>query len=129
MSTAWSPRFLAAKEALDPIIRTAGYRFAGMASAGAAGRSAAAEYRGCGRRMRLVFEGVETMLWIDVAIERDTQIISRWTDIEWILAGERLAPNYDLSDDRIAELATAAAKYLVANDLAPTQLGTAPHQG
>ncbi len=118
--------FLTAKEALDPVVRAGGYRFAGMDLVGDEEPSATAEYRGRGRRLRLVYEGSERLLWIDVATERDAQIISRWTDIEWILAGERLPPNFELNDERIGELVTAAAKYLVANDLPPTPPDTPP---
>jgi hypothetical protein len=113
LSTGWPPPFLAAKEALDPVIRAGGYRFAGAERTGANDQTATAEYRGRGRRIRLVFEGNEEMLWLDVAVERDAQIISRWTDIEWILAGTRLPPVAGIGEDRIAELATAVAKYLV----------------
>lgn len=129
VSTGWPPRFLAAKEAFDPVVRAAGYRFAGMERCGTGEQSATAEYRGRGRRLRLVYAGEEQLLWIDTATERDTQIISRWTDIEWILAGERLPANLDLSDDRIADLVTAAARFLVANGLPPAPSGTPPGQG
>lgn len=126
--TAWPERFLAAREALDPLLRAGRYRFAGMERWGFDDRSASAEYRGPDRRLRLVFDAEEELLWVDTAVERDAQIISRWTDIEWVLAGQRLDPNFDLSEDRIAALATAVARFLVANDLPPVSAALPPDQ-
>lgn len=118
--------FLAARDGLDPVIKAGGYRFVGIETWGTDDRSALAEYRGHGRRLRIVFEAEERSLWIDTATERDAQIVSRWTDIEWLLAGERLEPNFDVSDDRIGELVTAAARFMVTNDLPPAPSGTPP---
>jgi len=108
----WPPQFLLTKEALDPVLLAAGLRFAGMERLPDSSGTATAEYSGRGRRLRLVWEGRERALWIDAARERDAQIVSRWTDIEWSLAGTALPVNCELSDDRIAELVLAAVEFL-----------------
>jgi hypothetical protein len=119
-STATLPApFLAAREALDPVIKAGGYRFVGLETWGSEDDSALAEYRGHGRRLRVVYEALESSLWVDTATERDTQIVSRWIDIEWLLAGKRLEPNFEVSEDRIGALVTAAARFMVTNDLPP----------
>lgn len=129
MNAPWPPVFLAAREAVDPIFKAAGYRFAGADQWGDQGEGASGEYRGHGRRVRLVYEGSEGAIWLDTAAEHDTQIVSRWVDIEWILAGARLDPNHDLSEDRLEALVVAAAKFVVSNDLPPRPPDTLPDPG
>ncbi len=79
-----------------------------------------AEYLRRGERLRLVWEGTDEVLWLEAARERDPQIISRWTDIEWILAGARRPLNPDTADGRIAEIVMALAEYLERGSRAPT---------
>jgi len=101
-----------AREALEPLFRAAGYRFVGQEPIGEGGRSGVAEYRTSARRLRIVVEVDENVIWVDTAVERDAQIISQWTDIEWALAGKRLPPIPGTSPDRIVELTESAARYL-----------------
>lgn len=103
---------LEAREALEPLFRAAGYRFVVLEPIGDDGRSGIAEYRTSSRRLRIVVEGSEDTIWIDTATERDAQIISPWTDIEWSLAGQRLPPIRGTSPERITALVEAAAHYL-----------------
>ena len=111
----WPPALLEAKEALEPLFRAAGYRLIGLEKVGDTGRSATAEYRTTGRQIRIICEGDENAIWIDTAAERDAQIVSRWTDIEWLVAGKRLPPAVGITTERIGELVEAAAAYLAAN--------------
>jgi hypothetical protein len=116
----WPEPFLRAKEIIEPILFAAGLRLAGVEQGEGRNGHAFAEYRRTGERLRLVWEGEENVLWIEAARERDAQIISRWTDIEWILAGRRLGLNPDQGDSRIAELVLAVGDYLERGERAPT---------
>lgn len=74
--------------------------------------NAYAEFWRPGLRLRLVWEGTERSLWIDVAPESGANLIGRWQDIEWQLAGERLPLNTDRSEARVGELLGAVGRYL-----------------
>jgi hypothetical protein len=63
-------------------------------------------------RLRLVWEGNEHALWIESAREVDAQIVSRWTDIEWSLAGSRLPLDREVSPERVERLAVALEVFL-----------------
>jgi hypothetical protein len=111
-SAGWPPPFLEAKETIEPVLFAAGLRFVAVDHDPGAEGHAFAEYARAGERIRLVWEGHERVLWIEAARERDAQIISRWTDIEWILAGERLGLNPDVGEGRMGELVMALVEYL-----------------
>lgn len=122
----WPPALLEAKEALEPLFRAAGYRLIGLEKIGDTGRSATAEYRTTGRQIRIVCEGDENAIWIDTAAERDAQIVSPWTDIEWLVTGKRLPPAVGITPERIGELVESAAGYLAANAPLPRPPDTRP---
>jgi hypothetical protein len=109
----WPAPFLLAKEILEPVFFAAGLRFVAIDRGEGREGHAFAEYSRRGERIRLVWEGTERVLWLESAPERDAQIIGRWTDVEWILAGARRPLNPDTGDERMAELAEALAEYLV----------------
>lgn len=109
----WPAPFLLAKEILEPVLFAAGFRFVATDREGGRAGHAFAEYARRGERIRLVWEGSERVLWLESAPERDAQIVGRWTDIEWIVAGARLPLNPDTGEARMAELAEALAEYLV----------------
>ena len=114
----WPEPFLRAKEFLEPIALAGGFRFV-LTEQEEDGRNAFAEYRRPNELLRLVWEGTDGVLWLEAARERDAQLIGRWTDIEWILAGRRLPLNPDAGDERIAELVSALAEYLDRGARAP----------
>ena len=51
-------------------------------------------------------------MWIESARTQGAEVISRWVDVEWSLAGERLPLDHDLSDTRVDRLATALERFL-----------------
>lgn len=64
-------------------------------------------------RIRLVWEGEEKALWLEAARQAGNEIVSRWTDIEWGLAGERLPLDRDVSDERLDRLELALAAFVL----------------
>lgn len=74
--------------------------------------SASAEYRLGEVALRLVWEGTERVLWIEAARAAGGSIISRWVDIEWINAGERLELDRTVDDARLERLAAAVVEFL-----------------
>ena len=74
--------------------------------------SASAEYGLGDVRLRLVWEGEERVLFIECARAAGASLISRWVDIEWAVAGERLEVDRDLTDARLEKLATALVAFL-----------------
>lgn len=73
--------------------------------------SASAEYGLGDVRLRLVWEGVERVLFIECARASAASLISRWVDIEWSVAGERLDVDRDLTDARLEKLAAALVAF------------------
>ena len=62
-----------------------------------------------GRPIRLV----GFSYWVESAREVGAQVVSRWVDVEWSLAGTRLPLTRDTSDDRIDQLAEAVELFLL----------------
>jgi hypothetical protein len=105
--------FFRAKEVLDLVTQAHGFRFAGIEVPEETGGNAFAEYVGRGRRLRLVWEGAEKALWVDTAREIGAQIVSRWVDIEGLLAGESVPISRELGDARMEEIAAAVHAFLL----------------
>jgi hypothetical protein len=63
-------------------------------------------------RLRLAWEGRERVLWVEAARQEGAQVVSRWHDVEWALAGERLPVNRDTSDARLDALVEALRRFL-----------------
>ena len=74
--------------------------------------TALAEYVHGHLRMRLVWEGEARALWVESARQEGSEVVTRWSDVEWVLAGERQPLDQDVSDARVERLATAALTYL-----------------
>jgi hypothetical protein len=106
--------FVRAQERIDMVARSHGFRLAAVSRPSHVRDHAFVEYVGPGLRLRLVWEGQERVLWVETAREESAQIISRWHDVEWSLAGQRLPPDTDTSDERIARLAAALEQFLAA---------------
>ena len=62
-------------------------------------------------RLRLAWDGVERIIWIETARQSGGAVVTRWTDVEWVVAGTRLPPNHDLSDARLEQLANAIVAF------------------
>lgn len=74
--------------------------------------AAHAEYLKGDLVLRLVWEPTERALWIEAARSTGGSVISRWVDIEWAVAGERLPLDTALDVARLERLATAVDRYL-----------------
>lgn len=97
---------------LGPVFEQLGLRIVAREYDEGVEASAFAEYALPGLRVRLVWEGAERALWIEAAREVGGAIISRWTDIEWSVAGRRLEVDHALDDDRLDRLGEALVHYL-----------------
>jgi hypothetical protein len=89
-----------------------GLRLASLERASTDDPNAYAEYLGPRLRVRLVYEGRERAMWLESARTQGAEVISRWVDVEWSLAGERLPLDRDLSDTRVDRLAVALERFL-----------------
>lgn len=101
-----------ANDRLKPIVVAHGFRLVSVDRERGKEGHAFAEFFRRELRLRLVWEGRERALWVEAARQAGTQVVSRWWDVEWSLAGERLPLNRDTSDDRIERLADAVTLYL-----------------
>ncbi|MDZ4257038.1 MAG: hypothetical protein U0974_06200 [Gemmatimonadales bacterium] len=107
-----SEPFTRASLYLGPLFEAHGFRCVAREYAEGEEGSASAEYRHGALALRLVWEGEERALWIEAARAADGAIISRWQDIEWLVAGDRLPLDTALDDARLARLAAAVVGYL-----------------
>lgn len=73
---------------------------------------ATAEYLRGNVALRLVWEAEERVLWLESARSTGGSIISRWIDIEWIVAGKRLDLDPATDDARLERLAKVLAAFL-----------------
>jgi hypothetical protein len=103
------PVFSATHELLLPLLNAHRFRLGGMEHEGG---NSYAEYWRPGLRLRLVWEGTEQALWVDAAPENAAQVIGRWQDIEWQLAGQQLPLERDLTESRVVALVRAVTRYL-----------------
>ncbi len=101
-----------ASDRLKPIVVAHGFRLASVERERGKQGHAFAEFYRREMRLRLVWEGRERVLWVEAARQSGSQVVSRWWDVEWSLAGEPLPLDRDTSDDRIARLADAVMLYL-----------------
>ena len=104
--------FEQAREHLLPVLRAHGFKVASVERAASEDVNAYAEYFRRGIRLRLVWEAQAHALWIESAREVDAQIVSRWVDIEWCLAGERLPLITDTTPERLEMLVEALDNFL-----------------
>jgi hypothetical protein len=104
--------FEQARERLLPVLQAHGFKVASVERAAKEGENAYAEYFRRGLRLRLVWEAQAQALWIESAREVDAQIVSRWVDIEWRLAGERLPLITDTTPERLEMLAEALDNFV-----------------
>lgn len=118
-----SEPFTRASILLGPLFEAHGFRVASREYAEGSEASASAEYVLGEVRLRLVWEGGERALWVEVGRQSGGSMISRWTDIEWALAGERLELDRDLSDARLERLAKAVVAFLARARGEPTSVG------
>ena len=104
--------FLRADQRLRPLLLDRGLRLLGVEYPERARGNASAEYGQAHLRLRLVWEGEARALWVEAARQEGAEVVSRWNDVEWAVAGERQPLDQDLSDARIERLAGAVLTYL-----------------
>lgn len=107
-----SEPFTRASLALGPLIEAHGFRCVARDYSEGIEASAFAEYGLGDVRLRLTWEGEERVLFIECARVAGASMVSRWVDIEWTVAGERLPVDRDLSDARLDRLAAALVAFL-----------------
>lgn len=112
MATELPEPFLRADQRLRPLLMDRGFRLQGVEYPEQAGGNAQAEYAHGYLRLRVVWEGESRALWVESARQEGSEIVTRWTDVEWALAGGRQPLDQDVSDGRIERLAAAALTYL-----------------
>ena len=105
-----------ALERLRPVAGARGLRLTLLERPAQAGGNGFAEYTGRRLRLRLVWEASARALWVESARTQGAEVVSRWTDIEWALAGERLPLDLDLGPGRIERLARSVDAFLAAAD-------------
>jgi hypothetical protein len=96
---------------LRPILQSYGFRPVHVERPQAT-RHGFAEYHRRDRRLCLVWEAREHALWVEAARTSGFQVVSRWQDVEWSVAGSRLPLDLDTSDERIDRLLAAVLVYL-----------------
>jgi hypothetical protein len=107
-----SEPFTRASIYLGPLFEAHGFRVVARDYEPGSEASAAAEYSLGDVRLRLAWDGSERVIWIEAARQSGGAVVTRWTDIEWVVAGQRLAPDPDLSDVRLETLAKALVAFL-----------------
>lgn len=111
-----------ARERLLPVLQGHGFRLALQEHEAP---HAFAEFWRRGLRLRLVWEGHEAALWVEMAPDAGAQVVGPWRDIEWIAAGERLPLDRDVSEVRIERLLVAVDQFLAGRN----PKGAAPAPG
>ena len=108
---------------LGPLFEAHGFRLVARDYDEGVESSASAEYALGDVRLRLAWDGTERVLWIEAARQSGGAVTSRWTDIEWSVAGKRLPVDPDLSDARLETLANALVAFLARgrSDSVPSQ--------
>ena len=106
--------FERALERLRPVAAARGLRLTLLERPATAAEHGFAEYAGRGLRLRLVWEASARALWVESARTQGAEVVSRWTDVEWALAGHRLPLDHDLGPARIEHLARSVDAFLAA---------------
>jgi hypothetical protein len=96
---------------LRPMVRAYGFRLVGVQRPQHL-RHGFAEYHRNDQRLCLVWEARAQALWVESARAAGFQIVSRWQDVEWSVAGRRLPLDCDTSDERIDRLLAAVLIWL-----------------
>ena len=97
---------------LGPVLEGFGFQVMAREYQDGMEASAFAEYGRGPLRLRLVWEGTERALWVEAGRASGGSMISRWQDIEWIVAGEPLPLDRAVDEDRLDRLGQAVVAYL-----------------
>lgn len=96
---------------LRPMVRAYGFRLVGVQRPQRLSHGFA-EYHCNDQRLCLVWEARAEALWVESARAAGFQVVSRWRDVEWSVAGRRLPLDCDTSDERIDRLLAAVLIWL-----------------
>jgi len=102
---------------LRPMVRAYGFRLVGEQRPQRSSHGFA-EYHRNDQRLCLVWEARAQALWVESARAVGFQVVSRWRDVEWSVAGRRLPLDCDTSDERIDRLLAAVLIWLDAGRVA-----------
>lgn len=101
-----------ARARLTPVFQALGFRPFGVELPEKGTRHAFAEFARQDLRIRLVWEGEEQVLWLEAARQAGSEIVSRWTDIEWSIAGHRRPLERGTDATRLDRLEGALGAFL-----------------
>jgi hypothetical protein len=104
--------FEEARARLTPVFQALGFRLFAVELPERGSRHAFAEFARRDLRIRLVYEGEEQVLWLEAARQAGSEIVSRWTDIEWSIAGARRPLERGLDDARLDRLEGALGAFV-----------------
>lgn len=104
--------FERARSRVQPLLQGHGFRPLSLEREEDGEGNAFAEYGRGSLRIRLVWEGRERALWLEAARQAGTQVVSRWQDVEWTVAGTRLPLDPGLDQARMERLADALTRFL-----------------
>lgn len=107
-----SEPFTRASIYLGPLFEAHGFRVVARDYEAGSEASASAEYSLGDVRLRLAWDGEERVIWIEAARQSGGAVVTRWTDIEWAVAGQRLPPDLELGDSRLETLSNALVTFL-----------------
>ena len=96
-----------ALERIKPALDAHRFRLVGIDRGKAARDNSYAEYFRRDQRLRLVFEATERALWVEAAPQVGSEVVGRWRDVEWIVAGRELPLDTSLDDERLDRLVAA----------------------
>lgn len=97
---------------LGPVLERLGFSLVSREYSEGVEASAFSEYAKGSLRFRLVWEGTERLLWVETGRASGGSMISRWQDVEWIMAGAPQPPDPALDDDRLDRLGDAVVRYV-----------------
>lgn len=105
--------FERARSRLTPLCQAYGFRLLLLEPPERGAPHGFCEYSRGGVRLRLVWEGEEKALWLEAARQVGGEVVGRWTDVEWTLAGARLPLDRDTGDSRLDRLELVLAAFVL----------------
>lgn len=104
--------FEQARARLTPVFQAYRFRLVSLELPERGSKHAFAEFARRDVRIRLVYEGEERVLWLESARQAGNEIVSRWTDIEWRIAGQRRPLERGTDEARLDRLEGALGAFL-----------------
>jgi len=105
--------FERARDRITPLCQAYGFRQVLLETPGRGSPHGFCEYTRGSVRLRLVWEGEEKALWLETARHVAGEVVGRWTDVEWDIAGERVPLDQDVGDSRLDRLELVLAAFVL----------------